>query len=519
MTDTNTNPTTPPSRAWWRQLDYSLPYDHQRQTYIDDLLSQPLSEKPNSPTLAHHLANTMEQKSTQYLLEQYSNYILFGKKEDTKLNLDQEGAIVLPTKHSTFAASSREESLDQLLEQRAGANYAPLLVEERNRYLLTEPPIARPTWGRVKEASPPLPTPNTPTKLIERMPDQRTTLLTQPSPQPHSPLSPYTPTDPTLVSPAPAHPRTTPLPPPSTPIYTIVDPGDSTIPGMVELWESIDYLERRYQLARGRVEPEPNEEVPFYTPLEQYYLRHWIVELRQRQYALRDAYRPRIPHVPMRFSHSSIDWTADSGYWLDETQLIPTERQSKRKMRQRLTPDGATQYFRIVRQHTLDLTNPKHVYHLLEHYDRLWKDSWDDLTGQMKFILLDLDEVGRRTPLNPIYSRILDLKVAKTTNARVRELIQEEFGTTYDLNYISVIYKQKICKKIADTALLLEKERKASLGVDGAPTWKLCSTCRERKLAITHNFARRAASSDGLSPRCKACDKEAYQRRKEGGRT
>ena len=35
----------------------------------------------------------------------------------------------------------------------------------------------------------------------------------------------------------------------------MIDPGDSDIPGMVELWERIDTLQERYDMYKGKIPP------------------------------------------------------------------------------------------------------------------------------------------------------------------------------------------------------------------------------------------------------------------------
>lgn len=84
--------------------------------------------------------------------------------------------------------------------------------------------------------------------------------------------------------------------------------------------------------------------------------------------------------------------------------------------------------YHLVRSHILDFKNPLHVYHLLNMYDRLWKESWDNLNGQMKTILLSFDEIGRKTEFTEAQLLVLDCKVAHWTNERIQLLLQEKLG-------------------------------------------------------------------------------------------
>ena len=124
--------------------------------------------------------------------------------------------------------------------------------------------------------------------------------------------------------------------------------------------------------------------------------------------------------------------------------------------------------------------------------------------GQMKTILMAFDEIGRETHLTPIQEEVLDLKVARWTNERIQQRLQEKFGVVYNVNYISTMFKKTICEKIAATASRLEKEHMAQ---DEPGGWKKCTTCGRLLLRDKVNFVRKASSSDGLAARCKQCDK------------
>ena len=65
------------------------------------------------------------------------------------------------------------------------------------------------------------------------------------------------------------------------------------VPGMQELWEEIDRIQRVIDINTGKVEmPED------YTPLSQktiYYLKHNLIEMRRDQYLLKDSVYPTLP--------------------------------------------------------------------------------------------------------------------------------------------------------------------------------------------------------------------------------
>ena len=99
-------------------------------------------------------------------------------------------------------------------------------------------------------------------------------------------------------------------------------------------------------------------------------------------------------------------------------------------------------------------------------------------------------------------------KILKTPNQQIADIVKEKFGSTHSANYISTIYKQKICGKIADAAILhydYYKNREI------ATEWKKCICCGEFKLKDTREYVKRSRSSDGLSSTCKLCEKKKRQ--------
>lgn len=287
----------------------------------------------------------------------------------------------------------------------------------------------------------------------------------------------------------------------------VTDIGDGDIPGMQELWESIDTLEHKLLLYQGKEQPEEGEEIPKWDSYQEFKIKHWIIDLKKHQYYLKDAYHPPIPPHHSFPQPAVIDWESDSKY----ITKLPFSQIKNNKNYELFDKDKMPQddrqlvdCWKIIRKHTIDLENPLHLYHLFENYDSLKKSSWDDLNGQMKYILFALEEIGERADLSDIYTDILDLKVIKWSNERIRQFIQEKYGITYNANYISTIYKKNICEKIARTATIMRKEWEQRNNPDA---WKICSCCHKVYLKDPYYFIRKSVSKDQLTARCKICDK------------
>lgn len=262
--------------------------------------------------------------------------------------------------------------------------------------------------------------------------------------------------------------------------------NDAWIPTMASLWTSIDQMQRIYDVSTGKEEPVPGER-----PLEglrQYKWRHWLIDVRRHQFYLRDIFAPTIHFLNVKPPDEQyVDFSSDSRY-VDE--------------------DGREV---VVREHTLDLTNPDHIYHLLEHYSALKQNCYEDTESPMRFILYSLEEIVDKTDLAPPRRDILVMKVDKRLNLRIRDHLQVTYGLNYSENYISTIWKKEICVKVAAQARLMLDE---FLARGDEEKWKVCRVCRKKKLRDEREFVRRSVSLDGFSSRCKVCDREERERKK-----
>ena len=167
--------------------------------------------------------------------------------------------------------------------------------------------------------------------------------------------------------------------------------------------------------------------------------------------------------------------------------------------------------YKEVSENKIDLTNPEHVYHLLEFYGTLKENSFEKLNSDLKFLLWELEDYIEKANLSPARFWILIRKIDKVTNGRIGEELQEKFGLSYSDNYISTIYKGMICTQIARAAQLSLDEFNNR---NNPEKFKVCSTCGKKLLRDSRNFIKKQNSKDGLAARCKSCDKIAREKRK-----
>lgn len=103
----------------------------------------------------------------------------------------------------------------------------------------------------------------------------------------------------------------------------------------------------------------------------------------------------------------------------------------------------------------------------------------------------------------PLYQRITQLKIDGLQNTQIQEALNEEFGISHSLEYISSLWRKKIPALIASKAedrffdwYYLTQEK----GV-----YKRCSRCGKIKLAHNKYFSKNSTSKDGFYSICKDC--------------
>ena len=96
----------------------------------------------------------------------------------------------------------------------------------------------------------------------------------------------------------------------------LIDPGDSDIPGMTQLWDSIDRLDKWIMQLEGKIPPD-EDTLLFDDSYRLYRLKHSLVDLRRQQYDLLDSYKPVLHFQNMDHPKTQFyDLSGDSFYWV-----------------------------------------------------------------------------------------------------------------------------------------------------------------------------------------------------------
>ena len=256
-------------------------------------------------------------------------------------------------------------------------------------------------------------------------------------------------------------------------------------------------------------------------------LKHLLVELRRQQYTLRDYYAPSIlgATTPVYYEEETLLWGQD--VTVEPLSFIDHPYLWKLLLRRDRFPepqDFTEDDFKVLSKwlwmprasttHIFKFNDPAHLVSWVEHLGDLKAaaESKPNLESNLSWMIEVWETYVALAPLKDFQRIILKGKELKWDNGRIVEAIQESGGRHYTLNYISTLYRQSILPTIAETADLHAEVVKNLMFEE---EFKTCLDCGRTLLRSYDNFMKKSKNKDGLSPRCKQCDKKLRERRKE----
>lgn len=299
----------------------------------------------------------------------------------------------------------------------------------------------------------------------------------------------------------------------------LIDPGDSDIPFMTDLWDSIDRMERWIQQLEGKLDPDEDTLI-FEDNYRLYKLKHTLIDLRRHQYYLKDVYRPTLHFMAIDHPKAQFyDWCGDSFYWMPYSKW---EKRVNNSLLHSVSKDIKDYETRgegdmlevkwVVRRHTFDWENPIHVRALINNLDMLKDQLNTKLDTYGRTLIWDFERYRQLANFTPLREFLLDKKIDHIPYDQILEDLQIEFGIVYNKNHLCSIFSQEIPEKIADTA---KKER---LLIDTPPDqMKTCFKCGKQLPRDILFFSRNRSRKDGFSSNCKECEK--IMRIEKGGQT
>lgn len=226
-----------------------------------------------------------------------------------------------------------------------------------------------------------------------------------------------------------------------------------SIPGMKELWESIDYYKELYSKTKN------------------YKVHNLLISLYKQQYILLENYIPSKPLVIHTDSKKEFfPWYTG----------IPLEN-----------GDYAD----------LDLTIPNHMAKFLIHYPNLI-DYCTDLNSDLAQLLIDVNAAFARTSLTPLQQDILTLYQTGKTIKYMQDYIKQKYNRQLGQAYISIILYNQIAPKLCTEYSEIYYSR---IYKDNSSKWRICLCCKQKKLLTKHNFHHYSNKPNGFSLICKEC--------------
>ena len=281
------------------------------------------------------------------------------------------------------------------------------------------------------------------------------------------------------------------------------------IPGMKELWEEIDKLQDLLDQNKGRRPLQEN--TPKLTQKELYYLNHYLIQLRTQQYYLWDSQYNTInvQKNKLQYYDSPVDFQMN--YPIYPRGVLKGEKDEKFKWprldkmkhhsivteeeRDRLKKEGKP-YF--------DFTDPQHLYQLIQYYEEIKEQVKNQPDSLLNNLLWTLDFYIEKANLSEQQLLIINDKKKRIPNKEIADHLMSELGIYHQENYISTIWNKSL-KLIAEAVELNFDEY---LCKDYDKAWKVCNRCGKELLRDPRNFVRKVKASDGLTSRCKCCDRE-----------
>lgn len=248
------------------------------------------------------------------------------------------------------------------------------------------------------------------------------------------------------------------------PKYEITEQDIAEVPGLRELRESIERIEKQASTATGK---------------RAYLLKKQLIEMRKDQYVLKEAYRRPMYSTNLVKSISRVDLH-------EKIQIDPDTGE--------IYSDGL-----------ITLINPFHVSLLLCNYSKIKEETYENFGSDLRWMMVDLDDLVERTFKEkfPLYYKLVIYKIDGKQNAEIQDLLYEEFEIKHSVEYISSLWRNKIPKMLSEQAKMdwliwhYTEEEKGY--------WKRCSRCGQIKLGHSYFFAKNKTSRDGWYSICKSC--------------
>lgn len=273
-----------------------------------------------------------------------------------------------------------------------------------------------------------------------------------------------------------------------------------------------------------------NEKALELTQFKYLKLKHLLVELRSEQYTYYDMHNNRVyPHVESQeplYTEEQIRIGEDVSVFpagLNDGSALaekifalpyPQPGQLSEEEQWGLTHRLWDKPKKMV----IDFTDDNHVLNLyIQRADLLDAQTEDpaQIYGAAAGVINTLVYYEQCADLSPLQKDLLEMKLKKVSNINIADYLNSTYGKSYNENYISTIYRQKIIPQITSAA---KAHREILENIFFPENFKRCKDCGRMVLMSPRYFMRQAKAPDGYAPRCKVCDKIRRAKRDEANR-
>ena len=252
-------------------------------------------------------------------------------------------------------------------------------------------------------------------------------------------------------------------------------------------------------------------------------LKHLLVDLRNEQYAFHDVHCGRV--FSRAQSEDSITSAGDALRLDEDVQVLPLGlinhsnslslklfdnplpgQFSDEELRQ--ISDIVWGAEQVDRGMVFDFREPAHIWNAYMLKEDLQDEAGEDpsqVYGAAAAIVETLEYYEQRADLSELQNDVLQMKLAKKQNYEIAMYLNQKYGKSYNENYISTIFHQKVLSQIAAAA---QEHYDIVSNLFFPENFKRCKDCGELLLLNSNNFVRQKKSKDGFAPRCKRCERK-----------
>ena len=290
-----------------------------------------------------------------------------------------------------------------------------------------------------------------------------------------------------------------------------------------ELWVGKRKLPPREKLEQTFTEEERrvlNEKAIRLSQFKYLKLKHLLVDLRAQQYTYYDTYATKIT---THFGAREPLLVSENLFIGEDISIYPIGLKTDSKLSQKIFRDDrepapadfepeelkeiSDLLWKPQTSFYLDFTKPEHVLNVYLMRADLQDAELEDphgIYGSAARLLRTLEYYETRANLTPLQKELLEMKLCNVSNLDITKSLNKKYGKTYNENYISTIFHQKIIPSVAAAA---QAHREILENIFYPENFKKCKDCGRVLLMNSDNFVKQKKSSDGFSPRCKQCEK------------